>query len=65
MSGVNNFSREKYLEELSKMTLSQFCIEWDRVVNSLRLTPQGENKIFEEDYVKNNTSSERRFHGKE
>ena len=52
MSGVNNFSSEKYLEELSKMTLSQFCIEWDRVVNSLRLIFQEKNKIFEEVYVK-------------
>lgn len=33
MSGVNKFNKQEYLENLSKMTNSEFMKEWDEVTS--------------------------------
>ena len=36
MSGVNKFNKHEYLEKISKMTDSEFMIEWDNVAGLLK-----------------------------
>lgn len=52
VSKVNNFNKQEYMDELSKMTPTQFCMEWDKVVKTFHLTPKEESKIFEDVYLK-------------
>lgn len=62
MSGVNKFNKQEYLEKISKMTYSEFMIEWNNVAGFLKTKLKDAYVVVRVVKEKNNrTSTGRRF----